>query len=170
MTRHDLLGQGDFLVAELDAGERVHDLADDVVAGEAVEAERDEVQRHTAQLVVVDAVEREDLVVDRVQRFAQDARLHLVTFVRQQLELHVRVGGLGVRVLDRQVGRLDYGDDQRRLLLVVRHGEADAAQLRHLEVVLVDLAHAFFLLRGVSVSVLQQLLLGCDKNQKEYRI
>ena len=75
----------------LDAVQRVHDLADDVIAREAIEAQHDEMQRDRRQLIVVDAVEREDLVVDGIQRLAQYTRLNLVTFVGQQLQLDVRI-------------------------------------------------------------------------------
>ena len=136
MSGGDLLTDGHLLVAEVDPGQRVHHLPDDVVTGEAVEAEHHKVQGNGGQLVVGEPVEGEDLVVDRVQGLSQDPRLHLVAFLRQQLQLDVGVGRAQVGVLGRQVTGAADGDDQGRLLLVVLDGEVQGAQLAQLQVVL----------------------------------
>ena len=80
MSLFDLTTDADsWLVAWLDvhAFQLVDDFTDDVIARKPVEAEHDEVQRDTGQLVSVDAVECERLVEHGVQRLTNHACLHL---------------------------------------------------------------------------------------------
>ena len=59
----------------------------------------DNSQRETdLQLILSDAVESEILVVDWMECSAEDASLHLVMFIRQQLELDVRIARADIGV------------------------------------------------------------------------
>lgn len=80
-------------VADLDGGQWADYLADDIVARVPIEAEYDKVQAHVLQIVHVQAVECEVLVVNRIPGVAHHASLNLVLLVRQQLQLHIRIGG-----------------------------------------------------------------------------
>ena len=77
MSWRYLAGDADFLLSEVDASQWIDDFAYDVITGEAVEGEDDEVECDRSQLVHIDAVERKDLIVDRIQRLTEHAGLHL---------------------------------------------------------------------------------------------
>jgi len=83
------------LVAGLDVEplQLVDHFTNDVITGEPVETQDNEMQRDAAQLIGVDAVERKRLVEHRVQRFAKYARFHLVLTTRQHITMITAVNG-----------------------------------------------------------------------------
>ena len=129
MSGSDVPGDDRLLLLHVRVGQRVNHLPDDLVAGEAVEAEHDEVQGDAGHLAGVDPVEGERLVVLGVQGLAHHPRLALVLLLRQQLQLDVRVAASHAGVPGRQVVGADDADHQGALGLVVLYGEAERAQV-----------------------------------------
>lgn len=56
-------------LVEFDLGQRIDDLTDDVITGESIVAENDEMKGYGRQKVTVDSEEREHLLEDWIQSF-----------------------------------------------------------------------------------------------------
>lgn len=106
-----------------------HHLANHIVASEAVEVVDAEVQLAVADLVVHHR-ETEGLVEHGVQVFAVDTRLELLLPLRQQVDLHIGVGGAR-EVFGRQVQSFEDPHHQSLLLVVVTKREAQLPTRLH---------------------------------------
>ena len=92
----DVPGQLYLARARVHPSQRHHDLPNDVIPGEAVKAEDEEMQDQVLQLAVWDAIEGEGFIKHRVQGLPQHPGLHPMPFVRKDGHFDVGVRALGL--------------------------------------------------------------------------